>query len=259
MLSYQHAYHAGNTSDIHKHGILAVLLAHLKSKKTPLTYMETHAGSGLYDLTSAESLKTGEAQHGILKYLPQGIPPAGHPYRTVLDQVRARHGQNIYPGSPVIARTLLSKDDKIHLMELHPAENKNLVRAMRGWDAHIHMRDGFEGVLGISPPKPRRGLVFIDPSYEVKTEYQTAAEFVQDLHKKWPEAVIVLWYPVLEAGLHKGMVEILLGSGLKNLTRHEINFATHKDTHRILGSGVLIVGTPFGTEQAMNEVSGWIK
>lgn len=258
MLSYQHAYHAGNIADIHKHGILSVLLARLKEKKSPLTYMETHAGSGLYDLSGPESLKTGEAGHGILKYLQMDIPPVGHPYRTVLDQVRNKFGENFYPGSPVIARSLLGKDDNIHLMELHPAENKNLVRIMRGWGAHIHLRDGFEGVLGISPPNPRRGLVFIDPSYEVKTEYGDAAEFVKNLHKKWPEATIVLWYPLLAAGLHKGMGSALDDANLKNLTRHEVSFSTHKETHRILGSGAVIINTPFGTEQAISEVCAWM-
>ena len=259
MLSYQHAYHAGNVADIHKHASLAVLLSHLKKKQTPITYMETHAGSGLYDLSGSESLKTGEAEYGILKYLPDNIPPIGHPYRKVLDQVKAQFGKTFYPGSPVIARSLLSKNDEIHLMELHPGENRNLVKTMRGWNAHIHLRDGFEGALAISPPKLRRGLVFIDPSYEIKTEYQTVAGFVFDLHKKWPEAVIVLWYPVLAAGLHNDMVESLNQVQLKNVTRHEVTFAPGKNTHRILGSGLVVVGTPFGSEAAMAEVDGWIK
>jgi 23S rRNA (adenine2030-N6)-methyltransferase len=271
MLSYQHAYHAGNLADIHKHGALCVLLSRMREKPRPITYMETHAGRGLYDLSAPEALKTGEASLGIIKHLNAGIPPKGHPYRTAIEQTRARHGETFYPGSPLIARSILGADDPMHLMELHPAEFDGLRQVMRdpqnGGGAHLHFRDGFEGVLAISPPPPghpRRGLVFIDPSYEVKSEYRVCAEFVLELHQKWPEAVIVLWYPVLEAGLHEAMIETLQGAGLKNLSRREVRFPAPKPDPRkpqrkgILGSGLILVNAPYGTEKGLSQVESWL-
>src|SRR5690606_36590335 len=117
MLSYQHAYHAGNTADVHKHLHLALLLGTLTAKPRPLTYMETHAGRGLYDLASVEARKTAEADASITASLGAGRVPAG-PYLDVLRAVRARHGQAAYPGSPVIAAAMVRAADRLHLMEL---------------------------------------------------------------------------------------------------------------------------------------------
>ena len=260
MLSYQHAYHAGNKADVHKHGTLSVLLTRMKAKAKPMTYMESHAGRALYDLTAIESLKTGEAEQGILKCLQSGNPPMGHPYRTVLDKICKKHGDTAYPGSPLLANSFLDDQDEIHLMELHPAEYASLRDAMHWTKAHVHHRDGFEGVLSLAPPRPphpRRGLVFIDPSYEMKTEYADIAAFIKTLHAKWAEAVIVLWYPVLEAGLHYEMTDTLEAAGLKDITRREVRFKDRNTNHRLLGSGMFIINTPYGTDEAMDEVEGW--
>lgn len=267
MLSYQHAYHAGNLADIHKHGALCVLLARMKEKPRPISYIETHAGRGLYDLRAPEALKTGEAGQGIVKNLIAGRPSKGHAYRTAIEATRAQFGETAYPGSPLIAQSLLGADDQIHLMELHPAEFEALKQNLQHTAAHLHKRDGFEGTLAIAPPPPghpRRGLVLIDPSYEVKSEYRVCAEFVLDLNKKWPEAVIVLWYPILDAGLHQAMVETLHGAGVKNLDIREVRFPVAQSDPRkpqrkgILGSGLVIVNAPYGTEKGLKQVESWI-
>lgn len=262
MLSYQHAYHAGNLADIHKHGALCVLLQRMREKPKPFTYMETHAGRGLYDVAAKESRKTGEAQAGIIKFLAAGVPPKSHPYRRVIDRVRDKYGATAYPGSPLIARALLNPDDPMYLMELHPAEFEGLRHTMQGSGAHLHKRDGFEAVLELAPPPPghpRRGLVFIDPSFEIKSEYRYCAEFVLALHAKWPEAVIVLWYPVLEPGLHKAMVETLKNADIAKLAIRETPFQDADKTanHRILGSGLAIINQPFGTDKGLDQVEGW--
>jgi len=236
MLSYQHGYHAGGPADLHKHRALAGVLSLLTQKARPLTYMETHAGRGLYDLTSAQATKTGEWRAGIGQAARDD-----HPYWTALDRVRAHFGEDAYPGSPLIAQALLREGDRCILMELHPAEYAALAEAI---DAEVHKRDGFEGVLALSPPKPRRGLVLIDPSYEVKTEYAATAEFVRALMPKWPEAVVMVWYPILPDRRHAAMVEALGG-----LT-HEVRFAPHKG-RGMEGSGVVILNAPHGVEKAI--------
>lgn len=258
MLSYLHAYHAGNLADIHKHGALASLLAKMTSKPKPLTYMETHAGRGLYDLSGLEAQKTGEAEAGIKRLLAAGLPPPKHPFRQAIKAAQARFGANFYPGSPLIARFLLGPENPIHLMELHPAEQVLLRRNLQSQGVHIHKRDGFEGVLGISPPMPRRGMVLIDPSYEVKTEYQTAADFALALHRKWPQAVIVLWYPLLDAGLHEEMTSRLLQANLPGFKKSEARFKAANTGGGINGSGLIIVNTPFGAGAGLKEVESWL-
>lgn len=235
MLSYQHAYHAGNRADLMKHDALARLLAVLTAKPRPITYMETHAGRGLYDLTSPEAQKTGEAAAGILK----ADPPPG-PYAEALARIRARHGAMAYPGSPAIAGELLRPDDRMVLMELHPAEHAALKRTTRATTAEIHRRDGYEGVLALSPPTPRRGLVLVDPSYEVKTEYAATASFARKLIARWPEAALLIWYPILAEPRHEALI-----SGLAPLsfTRHEIGFGTDSG---MTGSGLVGINLPWG-------------
>jgi len=244
MLSYQHAYHAGNAADVHKHLHLAMVLRRLTEKPRPLTYMETHAGRGLYDLASTEARKTAEADAGITAMLGEGRVPAG-PYRDVLAAVRARCGETAYPGSPLIAAEVLRRSDQLHLMELHPREHAALKQALTAPNIHIHKRDGYEGVLALAPPTPRRGMVLVDPSYEVKSEYEQVAEFTVRLHARWPQAVVMLWYPILPAGLHEGLRRRLEAAGLPALLIHEVDMPPHWEKG-MRGSGVAVINLPYG-------------
>ncbi len=241
MLSYQHAYHAGNPADLHKHLVLAELLTLLTRKARGISYLETHAGRGLYDLSAPESLKTGEAAEGIAALT---LPAC--PLKTAIDAAQRSFGPAAYPGSPLIAQTLLRDQDRLHLMELHPAEYGALRKALRSETTAVHKRDGYEGVLSLSPPKPRKGLVLIDPSYEVKTEYEQVADFTHKLMAKWPEATVMIWYPILPAGRHE---DLIAGLKLKFL-RHEVSFDL-KDGEGMIGSGLVLVNTPYGTEKCL--------
>lgn len=238
MLSYQHAYHAGGPADLHKHIVLAEMLALLTRKKRPITYMETHAGRGLYDLGSVETAKTGEAAEGIARLT---LPECA--FTDAVQTIRAKRGETAYPGSPAIAQALLRPDDRLHLMELHPAEHAALKSNIKGANISIHHREGREAVLGISPPKPRKGLVLIDPSYEVKDEYLETAQFTLKLMAKWPEATVLIWYPILDAARHK---ELLNALRLPHLV-DEVSF-TLKDGKGMKGSGLALVNAPYGAE-----------
>ena len=238
MLSYQHAYHAGGPADLHKHIALAELLALLTRKPRGITYMETHAGRGLYDLASAESAKTGEAAEGIAKIT---LPDC--PFTDAVKSVRAMHGETAYPGSPAIAAAMSRAKDKMQLMELHPAEFKALRINFEG-EAAVHRRDGYEGVMAVSPPKPRKGLVLIDPSYEIKDEYLQVADFTNKLMAKWPEATVMIWYPILKAARHKEMLAALKPSHLID----EVSFNL-KDNKGMTASGIALVNPPYGSEE----------
>lgn len=238
MLSYQHAYHAGGPADLHKHAALAELLASLTAKPRGITYAETHAGRGLYDLAGAEALKTGEAAAGIARAAPAQDTPFGQ----ALAAVRAAHGPDAYPGSPLVARALLRPQDRCVLMELHPAEHAALTRALPAGSAEIHRRDGYEGVLALAPLRPRRGLVLVDPSYEVKDEYAAAAAFVLRLARKWPEASLLVWYPLLPAGRDAALRE-----GLRPLRPRIDEVVFDPPPPRgMYGSGLALVNAPHG-------------
>ncbi|MCX7564888.1 23S rRNA (adenine(2030)-N(6))-methyltransferase RlmJ [Sulfitobacter sp. F26169L] len=243
MLSYQHIYHAGNLADVHKHSLLSWMLAYLTRKDKPLTYLETHAGRALYDLDAEEARKTGEAAAGIAR--TRGWFGPEHPYTQVLERVSAEDGPNAYPGSPLIASHLLRPSDKIHLAELHPAEHAALELAMSPTGAKCHLRDGFEMAFALCPPTPRRGLLLIDPSYEIKSDYDDIFRHIAKLHRAWNVGIIALWYPILKSGAHGPMLEALSAQH-KDALRHEVRFAPARPGHGMVGSGMFVLNPPYG-------------
>ncbi len=253
MLSYQHLYHAGNMADVHKHALLAWMLDYLATKDKPLTYLESHAGRGLYDLDAPEALKTGEAAQGIDR-LESAFAP-DHPYRRVLDATRAGHGPRAYPGSPMIAARLLRATDSVHLAERHPQEHAALAAAMLPFPVRVHATDGFSKVLELTPPRPRRGLLLIDPSYETAADYEGMPRFIGQVARKWNVGVIALWYPILTDARHTPMLHALAEAHPQAL-RHEVRFPRARDGHRMVGSGLFVINPPWGLAAEAARLAG---
>ncbi|MBL4927390.1 23S rRNA (adenine(2030)-N(6))-methyltransferase RlmJ [Fuscibacter oryzae] len=256
MLSYQHAYHAGNLADVQKHALLAWMLDYLTQKDKPLSYIETHAGRGLYDLAGQEALKTGEAAAGVTLLEPQF--DRRHPYRTILEAVRARYGATAYPGSPLVAAMSLREQDTMHLAELHPQEHAALVATLGDWGAHIQKRDGLELAMAITPPSPRRGLLLIDPPYEVKADYDTIPKVMVQLARKWNVGILALWYPLLTSGAHGPMLRALT-EAFPEAFRQELHFPPAKDGHKMIGTGMFIVNAPWGIEAEGGRIAKMFK
>lgn len=255
MLSYQHIYHAGNLADVQKHALLCAMLGYMTQKEKPLTYLETHAGRGLYQLDAPEAVKTGEAAAGIDLIEAQGLLPADHPYVQALARVRSVHGARAYPGSPLLAAECLRPQDKMYLAELHPQEYAGLDYVMSAFGAHVVRQDGFAMAQAVTPPEPRRGMVLIDPSYEVKADYDTIPRVIAQLHRKWNVGVIALWYPILTSGAHLPMLAALEAQELPKVLRHEVRFPPARDGHRMVGSGLFVVNTPYGTQEEAARLS----
>lgn len=242
MLSYQHAFHAGNAADVHKHAILAEALRYLTQKPKPLSYFETHSGRAIYDLQGTEAQKTGEAARGIA-LMERWFAP-DHLYRSAIDAARAAHGKNAYPGSPYIAQHILRDDDKMTLAELHPQEVTALRYAIHSAD--VKQADGPALALSMAPPTPRRGLCLIDPSYEIKTEWAQMPDLVRKLHRAWNVGVIMLWYPLLTNGAHDPMVRALDKLNIDGALRHHVRFPPAREGHGMIGSGMFVVNPPWG-------------
>jgi len=253
MLSYQHSFHAGNLADVQKHALLAWMLAYLTRKDKPLTYMETHAGRGLYDLGDAAARKTGEARQGINRVAEWFAPE--HPYRKALDAVRSAHGATAYPGSPLVAAHLLRATDPLFLSELHPQEFAALKDTMAPHRAICQHRDGWEMALSQTPPEPRRGIMLIDPPFEVKADYQTIPGTIAKIHRKWSVGVIALWYPILTDGPHLPMLRSLKAAHPDALS-HEVRFPPARSGHRMIGSGMFVVNAPYGLDKEAARLSG---
>jgi 23S rRNA (adenine2030-N6)-methyltransferase len=265
MLSYRHAFHAGNHADILKHAILSLIVSHLTKKDKPFSYIDTHAGAGIYALGADWARKTGEAERGIESLLGKtGAPEAIIPYLSLCRTYQAN--VNRYPGSPELARALSREEDQLTLMELHPTEIENL-RANMGKNprVHIHHRDGFSGLQALCPPEPRRGFALVDPSYETDGDYPNAVNAILEANRKWPVGIFALWYPILER--RKGEIATLkerfLSSGISGILTAELRITApgenpNAEGFGLLGSGMLIVRPPFCLDAELREILPWI-
>lgn len=248
MLSYQHIYHAGNLADVQKHALLAWVLDYLTRKDKPLTYLETHSGRGLYKLDAAEAVRTGEAEAGIRRVQQKSWFSADHPLARAIRMVQERHGAEAYPGSPMIAASLLREQDSLHFAELHPQEHSVLATIMSPYGAGVYRQDGYELAQSLLPPTPRRGVMLIDPSYEVKSDYDRLPRIIGKLHHKWNVGVIALWYPILTDNRHSAMISALKSLNPTKTLHHEVRFNPVREGHRMVGSGMVFINAPFGLE-----------
>lgn len=214
MLSYRHAFHAGNHADVLKHAVLIQLLTYLNQKETPYTYIDTHSGAGVYALDSGYATKNAEFETGIAKLWDRTDLPAG-----IADYVRLVKALNpsgrmrYYPGSPYCADVVMREQDRLRLFELHPSDSKLLADNFRKLEAHaaeqgkrqtvrgkrvlIDRNNGFLGMKALLPPPSRRGLVLIDPPYEDKTDYRSVVDAVGDGLTRFATGTYAVWYPVL--------------------------------------------------------------
>lgn len=258
MLSYQHAYHAGNPADVHKHLALTLLLGHLAAKVKPFAVLDLYAGDGEYDLSQFAPQKTGEYRHGIeALWNVKNVPSALAPYVKAVRDFNPDGELKRYPGSPALARAALRADDRLVLNELHVTVHANLGRwARKDERISVHQRDSLEAMLALVPPSPRRGLVLIDPPYEVKGEYPAVAEKLAEAHTKWREGVYVLWYAILKEARHREMLEILKAKVEGPMLMDELTFTLPKrgdGVSGLLGSGLVVINPPWRFEDEMRD------
>ena len=260
MLSYQHLYHAGNGADCHKHAILTVLLQSLMRKETPLCYRETHAGRGLYDLTCAEALKTDEARTGILSLLQNtDWPDELQAYRQALDQHNTSTPLQFYPGSPLVTSGQLREKDRMYLYEYHPQEYAALEENCQ-IDKRItcHFTNGWEMLTTYPAPQENRGLTLIDPSYELKEDYDLMAERMTKALKKWRNGVYAIWYPLLPDNPHHHMYDVLIDSSIRNIFVSELAFFKPHQKKGMYGSGMAIVNPPWQSDESIQKITRWL-
>ena len=199
MLSYRHSFHAGNFADVIKHVIIVEILAYLCKKDKAFDYVETHAGAGLFSLESDHAKKLHEYTNGIGKLSAEDWPELARYFEIINSFNEESSTLAFYPGSPMFARDFLRAQDKAWLYELHPEDFKLLDKNIsNNRQIYVKNEDGFKGLLSLLPPLSRRALVLIDPSYEVKSDYQQVVDTVVLAHKKFPTGTYAIWYPVVD-------------------------------------------------------------
>lgn len=265
MLSYRHGFHAGNHADVLKHLTLCLLLRHLSAKDKPYCVIDTHAGAGTYDLSDRFASVNREFAGGVAEILAdQGLKAAVPEYFDLLKKLNPQASElsadtlRYYPGSPCIEAALTRECDRLTLLELHHHEFQNLLVNM-GRDRRITIRneDAFKLLPAILPPPIRRGLIFIDPSYEMAGDYFAVVKAIKVALTRFNTCQIALWYPVLSAWQDdsRRLVQEIRRLGVP-LLQAELNVRQKDETPGMSGSGMLLLNYPYKLDEELETVMG---
>lgn len=255
MLSYRHSFHAGNHADVLKHTVLTLILKSLKQKEKGFFYLDTHSGAGRYSLLSKEAEKTGEFIEGIARLwerddLPQGVADY------VAEVKKINRGKlRYYTGSPLLAVQQLRSQDRALLTELHPSDYPLLRQEFARNRIVTTKRDnGFQQLKATLPPKERRGLVLIDPPYELKEDYELVVRAIIEGYKRFATGCYAIWYPVVLRQHVKKMVRGLEETGIRKILQIELAVRPDSDQRGMTASGMIVINPPWQLEKQMKEI-----
>jgi len=266
VLSYRHAFHAGNFADVLKHSVLTLVLEYMTRKDKGFYYIDSHSGAGMYQLADEYAQKTGEYKDGIAKLIASpDLPEALQPYIDLVKNLNqadlAQNGDiSLYPGSPGIARQFTRRQDSAHLFELHPTDLGHLRDYSQRWNkSHVKQSDGYQGVLGLVPPPNRRAVILIDPPYELKEDYLKAVRTIINAYKKFATGTYILWYPVVKRELVQQMQAGFSNSDVRNIL--QVEYCQKADTleYGMTGTGLFIVNPPWQLSSQLAEILPYLK
>lgn len=255
-MNYRHAYHAGNFADVVKHAALVRLVEYLKLKDKAFRVIDTHAGTGLYDLSSEEAQKTGEWLGGIGRLMDAKLSPEAQallaPYLDAVGATGADHGIDEYPGSPLIARRLLRPQDRLSAIELHPQDFERLKELFAGdFQVRAIELDGWLALGAHLPPKEKRGLVLVDPPFEQEGEFDRLAEGLVRAHRRWPGGIYALWYPIKDRAAVAQFRRKLKETGIPKVLDIAFEIRSPSREERFDGTGLVVVNPPYLFENEM--------
>jgi 23S rRNA (adenine2030-N6)-methyltransferase len=261
MLAYRHAFHAGNHADVLKHLVLVQVLTYMAAKDKPYTLLDTHAGAGGYSLEGRYAHTKDEFESGIGRlYQRNDLPKALSDYVALVSAFNGGGALQQYPGSPAIANLLLRADDRLHLYELHPTDER-ILRAFLGTRPHttVALSDGFASLHKELPPPSRRGVVLIDPSYEMKADYAKVLAAVREILERFASAVVLVWVPQLRTLESQQLPQRLQNTAAKSAPKgwlHARLTVAPGDArgYGLLGSSMFVINPPHGLHDTLREV-----
>ncbi len=263
-MNYQHAFHAGNFADVHKHVVLTRILVYLRQKPAAFRVVDTHAGAGRYDLFGPQAARSGEWRDGVgrLFSLPRSKVVAADPaqaliapYLDIVASLNSGGSLRRYPGSPLIVKALLRRQDRLIACELEPSAASSLKAALHGdGRAKALAIDGWLALFANIPPKERRGLILIDPPYEDSVEFARLSDALAQAHRKWPSGLYLLWYPIKARDAPDALARRLRRLALPKMLRSELLITPSRADGALAGSGLIIVNPPFVLERELRVI-----
>lgn len=255
-MNYRHIYHAGNFADVVKHVALMLVIDYMKEKDKPFFLLDTHAGIGLYDLHSEQARKTAESDDGIarLRDAPD-LPPALARYVDLVRDYNPGGQSRYYPGSPLIAQMMLRDGDSFVVNELHPDDVETLsLNLGRDKRVRVENRDAYECWRGMLPPPQRRGVVIVDPPFEVRDEFAQLVKGLRDAHKRWAGGTTVIWYPVKDPAHVAAFHADIAALGIPDILALDFYRQPPDDVTKLNGSGLVFVNPPWTLRQSLADI-----
>lgn len=261
MLSYRHIFHAGNHADLLKHLTLVLTLGYYLRKDKPFWYIDTHSGAGIYPLDSIQAQKNREFSSGIsqLWHTSAALPEYFDSYLELIHKANPSGKLQQYPGSPWLAAQMLRKMDQLRLFELHPADYQTLHALLSEHkSAQVYQKDGLKTLPTLLPPTTRRAVILIDPSYEIKADYDTVLDTLHKAHKRFATGTYLLWYPVVSRQRIQQMLKKLQASHIPDILQIEFCPRPDGEHQGMTGSGMIVINPPWLLAQQMQQILPWL-
>ncbi len=264
-MNYRHHFHAGNFADVMKHVLLLQILTRLNQKDKPYRYIDTHGGAGKYDLSTSAAQKSGEFLNGIHRLvklddsIKRNAPEGVKQYLAIVEKMREGSGKGAYPGSPWFALEGMRETDKATIFEMQRDVFQQLYMNIRDKRAGLHERDAYEGLLGVIPPKEKRGLVMIDPPYEVeRKDFPQLVELIAAAHKKWSTGCFAIWYPIKDRAMIDRFEKKMVKTGIRRQLVCEVCVWPDDTPVGLNGCGLLVINPPWKFSEDADEALQWL-
>ncbi|MFV5489715.1 23S rRNA (adenine(2030)-N(6))-methyltransferase RlmJ [Acinetobacter sp. ASP199] len=264
-MNYRHHFHAGNFADVMKHVLLLQILSRLNNKDKPYRYIDTHGGAGKYDLSTSEAQKSGEFLNGIHRLvklddsIKRNAPEGVQQYLKIVEKMRENFGKGAYPGSPWFALEGMRDIDKATIFEMQRDVFQQLDQNIFDKRAGLHERDAYEGLLAVIPPKEKRGLVMIDPPYELeRKDFPQLVELIAAAYKKWPTGVFAVWYPIKDRAMIERFEKKMFKTGIRRQLICEICVWPDDTPVGLNGCGLLVINPPWKFSEDADEALQWL-
>ena len=264
-MNYRHHFHAGNFADVMKHVLLLQILTRLNQKDKPYRYIDTHGGAGKYDLSTSEAQKSGEFLNGIHRLvklddsIKRNAPEGVQQYLKIVEKMREGSGKGAYPGSPWFALEGMREIDKATIFEMQRDVFQQLYYNVRDKRAGLHERDAYEGLFGVIPPKEKRGLVMIDPPYEVeRKDFPQLVDLIATAYKKWPTGVFAIWYPIKDRAMIDRFEKKMMKTGIRRQLICEVCVWPDYTPVGLNGCGLLVINPPWKFSEDADEALQWL-
>ena len=264
-MNYRHHFHAGNFADVMKHVLLLQILTRLNQKDKPYRYIDTHGGAGKYDLSTSEAQKSGEFLNGIHRLvklddsIKRNAPEGVQQYLKIVEKMREGSGKGAYPGSPWFALEGMREIDKATIFEMQRDVFQQLYYNVRDKRAGLHERDAYEGLFGVIPPKEKRGLVMIDPPYEVeRKDFPQLVDLIATAYKKWPTGVFAIWYPIKDRAMIERFEKKMIKTGIRRQLICEVCVWPDDTPVGLNGCGLLVINPPWKFSEDADEALQWL-